>query len=58
VALLIVNVGFVCYLMHLLRDQRKGRLDSFEVNPRSLNLENRILQRLDNLDWNIHNLCK
>ncbi|CAN0031679.1 unnamed protein product [Bubo scandiacus] len=58
VALLIVNAGFVCYLVHLLQEQRKGRLDSVEVNPRFLNQEYNILQRLDHLDWNIHNLSK
>lgn len=53
-----MNVGFVCYLMHLQQDQRKGRVDSLDVNPQSLNRENNILQRLDHLDWTIHNLCK
>ncbi|KAM9578272.1 putative polypeptide N-acetylgalactosaminyltransferase 8 isoform 2-T2 [Guaruba guarouba] len=57
-ALLIVNTGFVCYLVHLLQDQRKGRRDSLEVNPLSLKQENTILQRLDHLDWDIHNLSK
>ncbi|XP_030334444.1 probable polypeptide N-acetylgalactosaminyltransferase 8 isoform X2 [Strigops habroptila] len=57
-ALLIMNTGFVCYLVHLLQDQRKGRPDSLEVNPRSLKQENIILQRLDHLDWDIHNLSK
>lgn len=57
VALLIMNAGFVCYLVHLLQDQRQGRHDSLEVNPRSLN-GNLILERLDRLDWNIYSLCK
>ncbi|KAM6093508.1 putative polypeptide N-acetylgalactosaminyltransferase 8 [Chlamydotis macqueenii] len=58
VALLIMNVGFLCYLVNLLQDQRKSRINSLEVNSRSLNQENNILQRLDHLDWNIHNLSK
>ncbi|XP_037243298.1 probable polypeptide N-acetylgalactosaminyltransferase 8 [Falco rusticolus] len=57
-ALLIVNTGFVCYLVHLLQNQRKATLNSLEVNPRFLNQEKNILQRLDHLDWSVHNLSK
>ncbi|XP_065490285.1 probable polypeptide N-acetylgalactosaminyltransferase 8 [Caloenas nicobarica] len=45
------------YLMYLFQDQGKGRLDSLEVNPRSLNPDI-IIQRLDHLDGNIYNLSK
>lgn len=58
VVLLIINAGFVCYLVYVLQERKKERLDSLEVRGRFLNQENSILQRLDNLDWNMHNLCK
>ncbi|XP_068810069.1 probable polypeptide N-acetylgalactosaminyltransferase 8 isoform X2 [Struthio camelus] len=58
VMLLIMNAGFVFYIMHLLQDLRKGRSDSLVVNPRSLNQENTVFERLDHLDWRIYNLSK
>ncbi|PKK30124.1 probable polypeptide N-acetylgalactosaminyltransferase 8 [Columba livia] len=57
VALLILITGFVCYLVHLFQDQGKGKCDSLEDNPRSLNPDI-IIQRLDHLDGNIYNLSK
>ncbi|XP_025962056.2 probable polypeptide N-acetylgalactosaminyltransferase 8 [Dromaius novaehollandiae] len=58
VMLLIINVGFVFYIMHSLQDLRKGRSDSVVVNPWSLNQENTIFEKLDHLDWRIYNLSK
>lgn len=58
VALFIINAGFVCYLVYLLQEREKERLDSLQVRGRFLRQEDSILQRLDSLGWNMHNLCE